>query len=720
MMPPKESNRELTSYEKAVLIKWIENGAAYKPHWAFIKPSTHTIPKVKHTTWPKNPIDYFVLSKMEEKNMKPSPEADKETLLRRVTLDLTGLPPTVEEVDEYIADQSPDAYEKVVDRLLVSPHYGEKMAVNWLDLARFADTHGYSQDSERPMWPWRDWVIKAFNENMPFDQFITWQLAGDLLPEPTREQRLATGFNRNHAQNGEGGIVNEEFRVEYVADRTNTLGTAFLGLTLECARCHDHKFDPVSQKEYYKMSGFFNQVDEAGQISLAADMPVPTILLTEAKHDSLIAFIDAKIKVAEAALASAIGKEKEDFNKWKAKNENNIVFDLNKGLQAHFTFDQLIDGAFVNKVSAKNKGVVMSPVIAAGKFGNAFQSNGDDILKLEKVAIFNRANPFSIGCWVKIPQELSKGVIFHKGSGDITYNFKGYYLNLRESKAELLMAHTWPYNNIVKLTTKELPKEKWIHLMMTYDGSSKAKGLKLYIDGKEAEMISEKDNLYKDIIFGGPSAFGKEPSLQIGADVRGTGFKNGLVDDLFVYERELTALEMLHLSRLWGNHTQKQILSSDTNTLSQYYFANISAVYQQQLKELEKLREQKNSVIEHAPEIMVMDEMKNKRPTYVLQRGVYDSYGEQVQPGTPESVLPFSKNMPQNRLGLAKWLINPNNPLTARVVVNRYWQNYFGKGIQKTVDDFGNQGSLPSHPELLDWLAIHLRESGWNVKKCKN
>ena len=456
MMPPRSSHRQLTAYDKAVLIRWIEQGAVYKPHWAFIKPQERPVPALQDSRWPRNPIDHFVLQKLQEKKMQPSPPADPETLLRRVTLDLTGLPPTVAEMDAYLADPSPRAYEKVVDRLLASPHYGEKMAVNWLDLARFADTHGYSQDSERPMWRWRDWVIEAYNDNMPFDQFTTWQLAGDLLPKPSRQQRLATGFNRNHAQNGEGGIVNEEYRVEYVLDRTNTLGTAFLGLTTECARCHDHKFDPLSQKDYYRLSAFFNQVDEAGQISYGPDLPVPTMLLTEPRHDRLLAFIDSKIKAAEAALARTIQTEQQDFDRWRQAQNGALPFDKNKKLQAHFSFDHLVEGKFVNEVSATPTGKVAAPVLVAGKVGQAFQSNGDDILALDQVGIFNRANPFSIGCWVKIPQDLSRGVIFHKGSGDITHNFRGYYLNLRPG-----LCRQKPCRNTILPTTPLPTSSSW-------------------------------------------------------------------------------------------------------------------------------------------------------------------------------------------------------------------------------------------------------------------
>jgi hypothetical protein len=722
MMPPKASNRVLSTYEKAVLIKWIEQGADYKQHWALIKPEKLKLPDVQEKSWPKNAIDYFTLHKMEEKGLKPAPEADKETLLRRVSLDLTGLPPTLDEIDAFLADKSPNAYEKVVNGLLQSPHYGEKMAVDWLDLARYADTHGYTVDRYRSMWPWRDWVIQSFNQNRPFSQFITWQLAGDLLPQPTREQRLATGFNRNHSQNMEGGIINEEFRVEYVADRTNTLGTAMLGMTVECARCHDHKFDPISQKDYYSLFAFFNNVDEAGQISWDDAIPVPTLLLTEKKQDSLLTFIDTKIKTAETALARTVQSEKPAFEQWRKEADNVISFAPQTGLQARFTFDRLVNGKFVSEVSGTVKGTVVDPVLTAGKFGQAFQSNGDDILSLGKVGIFHRAQPFSIGVWVNIPKELSKGVILHKGQGDILYNFRGYFLNIREGKAELLMAHTWPYNNIVRISQALLPKQKWIHLTMTYDGSSKASGLKLYIDGKEASMITEKDNLYKDIIWPKGAHLGKEqPGLQVGADMRGAGFKNGLVDELVVYGRELTAAEVSLLATTTGTLAIHQATVTDAIVLFPYYLSTRSSAYQQQQTALQQLRTERNKVVEAIPELMVMEEMKTPRPTFLLKRGVYDAHGQRVRPDVPASILPFSPEFPRNRLGLAKWLLHPDNPLTARVVVNRYWQTYFGTGLQKSSNNFGNQGGLPTHPELLDWLAITFRDGRnatdrWNMK----
>jgi hypothetical protein len=709
VMPTKASHRVLTDYEKAVLTRWIEQGAIYKPHWAFIAPQKVKLPEVADKSWPRNAIDYFILNKLDAAGLKPAPQADKETLLRRVTLDLTGLPPTIEETDAFVTDQSPDAYEKVVDKLLQSPQYGEKLAVDWLDVSRYADTYGYTVDRYRSTWPWRDWVIKAFNKNMPFNQFITWQLAGDLLPNATREQKLATVFNRNHAQNAEGGIINEEFRNEYVIDRTSTLGTAFLGLTIGCARCHDHKFDPVSQKEFYSLYSFFNNVDEAGQISFNPDdTPGPSMLLTDTKQDSVIAYLTNNEYQKIKELQEIASNEKPVFEKWKQQLADKSPFDLKKGLQAHFTFDKLVNGAFVNENDAKGKGQVADAVIVPGKFGNAFKSNGDDILKLGQVAVFNRFQPFSIALWVNIPKDVNKAVIFHKGDGDITYAFHGYYLNLREGKAEFLMAHTWPYNNILKTTKDTLPKEKWIQLTLTYNGSSKADGIKFFVDGKEAAMITEKDNLYKDILF----ARKEQPGLQIGADWRGTGFKNGLVDELFVYNRELNPSEV----PLLVHGTSAQNTTIPDADLQQYYFSNISTPWLLKQKELQQIRDERNKEMENIPEIMVIEEMKQKRKAHILLRGVYDAPGEEVHPDVPNAILPYKASFSKDRVGLSQWLFDPQNPLTARVTVNRYWQTYFGAGIQKNADNFGNQGGVPSNLELLDWLAVTFRESGWDVR----
>lgn len=710
-MPPPESNVSLTGYEKAVLIRWIEEGAPYKKHWAYLPPEKRPLPRVKDEERVVNEIDRFLFSKLEKNGLAPQPEADKETLIRRATFDLTGLPPTPEEVDAFLADTDEKAYEKVVDRLLASPQYGEKMATDWMDVSRYADTHGYSVDRYRPMWPWRDWVIKAFNENMPFDRFVTWQLAGDLLPQPTKEQRLATAFNRNHSQNMEGGIVNEEFRVEYVADRTNTLGTALLSMTFECARCHDHKFDPISQKEYFQVFSFFNQVDEAGQISWDNATPVPTLLLTDEKQDSIVDFLHKAIAQQEervtglAAEATALPMSRQET----------VDRYLDRGLAATFDFEEIVADQFVNTRNRRQRAGIMepqagkrdilSPEVRPGKFGQALLLNGDDPLDLGDIGVFSRSEPFSVGVWLNIPESLRNGVIFHKGQGAIIYNFRGYHVALRDNRLEVLMAHLWPYNNIIKVSEAELPKDTWTQLTLTYDGSGRAAGLRLYLDGQELEMMTEKDNLYRTILF---PTHGKQPGLRFGARWRGTGIKDALIDNIIVYERELAPVEVV---RIAGK--EPSLTDRDRKGL---YLIHESPAYQREQEELYRLRTALNTLLDSVPQIMVMDELKEKRKTYLLERGAYDAPGEEVSPGTPASILPFPDSLPKNRLGLSQWLFLPENPLTARVIVNRYWQNYFGRGIVVSASDFGNQGDLPTHPELLDWLAIRFRESGWDVK----
>ncbi len=712
-MPPPESNLPLTEYEKALLIRWIEQGAEYKKHWAYLPPKRSEPVKVNSPVPLVNAIDTFIVARLEKEGLPLQAQADKETLLRRLSFDLTGLPPTVDELNAFIADHSPDAYEKAVDRLLASPHYGEKMATNWMDVARYADTHGYSVDRYRAMWPWRDWVIDAFNQNQAYDEFITWQLAGDLLPNATKAQKLATAFNRNHAQNMEGGIVNEEFRIEYVADRTNTFGKAMLAHTMECARCHDHKFDPVSQKEYFQLFSFFNQVDEAGQISWDDAMPVPTMLLTDERQDSIIQFLEQSIQQKEQEVEQL--RKQPSAILTSSPNPSKYSQYLQRGLLAHFDFNHTVQNQFPNRLDPTQKAkiseaqswkkTVLEPTLTQGRNGKGVLLNGDDPLALGKVGIFSRAQPFSIGIWVKIPQALENGVIFHKGQGAILYSFRGYHLAIRDNKLEALMAHTWPYNNIIKLSTQEIPKEEWVHLTLTYDGSSTAEGLRLYLDGDELSMAVEKDNLYKDILF---PKLEEEPGLRIGARWRGTGIKGAEVDEVTVYGRSLMEAEIGLLS---GKETTLSATQEKELTM-----VHQSAPYREKQRALVDLRRSLNALLDSIPEIMVIDELETRRKTHLLERGAYDAPGEEVSEGTPVHILPLADSLPRNRLGLAQWLFSPENPLTARVIVNRYWQSYFGTGIVKSAADFGNQGDLPTHPSLLDWLAVAFMESGWDIK----
>jgi hypothetical protein len=721
-MPSQESNLTLTPREKAILIKWIEDGAEYKEHWAFIPPQTPELPKTKDNSWAKNPIDRYVLSKLEQEGIKPSPEADKETLLRRLSLDLTGLNPSLAEMDAFLSDQSEDAYEKQVDRLLNSVHYGEKMTMHWMDIARFADTHGYTVDRYRDASPYRDWVIQAFNQNLPYDQFIRDQLAGDLLPNPTKDQLIATAFNRIHPQNMEGGIVEEEFRVEYVVDRTSTMGQAFMALTLGCARCHDHKFDPISQKNFFEMSSFFNQVDEAGQISWDDAMPAPTMLLTDKETDKILAFLLSQKNQEEEKLKKVAEQEEGVFQTWLASNtyDKEAVREFPASRVAFYSFDQ---NSIQNQLNPSQKGTMLTsevknqaPDYVEGLRGKGVKLNRDSWLDMGGSGVFSKSEPFSISTWISVPKSLTDGAIFHKGSGAVLYNWRGYHLSLKNNRLELLMAHSAPFNAITKITDQNIPRDRWINLVMTYDGSSKAKGLKVFLNGQEMATQTTHDNLYKDILFKG-----EQPGLQVGAVWRGKGLKDALVDEVSVYDQELSVMEVLQIAKpaefkASVAKSENQLNAQEKQSLKKLYLNNHSTAYREKLKTVIIQRKAYSDSVERIPEMMVMQDMPKKRSTYILTRGEYNQHGEEVYPNTPKSVLPMSEDLPKNRLGLAQWLIDPQNPLTARVAVNRFWQNFFGRGLVATSEDFGNQGQLPSHPELLDWLALEFQTSGWDVK----
>ncbi|SHK68216.1 Planctomycete cytochrome C [Reichenbachiella agariperforans] len=729
VMPTPKSNLSLNSREKAILIKWIDQGAEYKDHWAFIPPVLPSLSDTENEHPSQNPIDRFVQDRLSLEGLQPLPEADKETLLRRLFLDLTGLPPSVEDTDRFLADNSSDAYEKQVDRLLDSPHYGEKMATDWMDLARYADTHGYTVDRYRDMSPWRDWVIEAFNSNMSYDQFLTWQLAGDLLPNPSREQILATGFNRLHPQNMEGGIVDEEFRVEYVSDRTSVLGQGLMAMTLACARCHDHKYDPISQKNFFELSSFFNNINETGQISWdPEDMPVPTLMLTTDEQEDILAFIDQKLSTQKDQLNKIKKAEEDHIAKWVQSGQFHTLKPTPvSSLAAHFTLDHNLHnqvGKETGKMDRKfSKGEKANFI--KGKQGQGLQLDGDAWLDLKPIGIYSRSDRFSIGMWLQLPTDLKEGVIFHKNLGSRLHGFKGYQLYLKDDQLQLMLARTWPDNAIIRTTNKDIPRDKWFHVMMTYDGSSQADGLKLYMDGKLQNTDIVKDNLYKDILYSDSKAeISKnpaEPGLKIGARWRGQGIKNALVDDIVIYNDDITALEVLQLAdkdsaKILLAKKAQELTDTEYQLLSEYYLQHHSKIYQEHRKQLKYYYTSQADSMEQVQEVMVMKEMNEPRQTYLLERGQYDAHGEMVYPNTPESILPMADSLPKNRLGLAQWLTHPEHPLTARVAVNRYWQNYFGQGIVRTTEDFGNQGSQPSHPQLLDWLAVTFVESGWDIK----
>jgi hypothetical protein len=706
VMPPPKSNRKLTPKQIDVLTRWVAGGAKWGMHWSFVPPVQPPLPKVKNAKWPKNAVDYFVLARLEKEGLAPAPVASKEALIRRVTLDLTGLPPTSAEIDSFLADKSANAFEKVVDRLLASSRYGERMASEWLDLARYADTHGFQMDRYRPTWPWRDWVIKAFNQNMPYDQFVTWQLAGDLLPNPTREQRLATAFNRHHLQNEEGGIIEEEYRVAYVVDRVNTFGTAFLGLTTECSRCHDHKYDPLTQRDFYSLLSFFQNIDESGQTSYFTEStPVPTAMLWDDKTEAKIKDLQTRIQKRESGRTVMLEGARARFRDWPGPSTN----DLGRlGLVAHFDFNEVVSNKLANLAATNGSGRIHEdPRFIGGKFGKAAELSGENGFTFPGIGHFSRADPFSLSIWVETTQLAPRAVVVHHSKAPVDAGSRGYELLLENGHVAFGLHHMWPGNSLKVMSRQSLPTNTWTHLAVSYDGSSRASGVKIFIDGQSVESEVIRDGLFKDI-----SYEGGEPELAIGYRFRDNGFKGGHVDEFRVYNRALTAVEVEVLA---GQGTVARDKSDPA--LFDYFIAGFDEPAKKWSDELHRLRREEATLVNSVPEIMAMEEMPRARPAFVLKRGAYDAPGEQVFARTPAVLPPFPPSEPTNRLGLAHWLLAPNHPLIGRVTVNRAWQMVFGRGIVETSDNFGSQGSFPSHPELLDWLAREFTDRGWDMKR---
>ncbi len=724
VMPPPSSHFSLSNYDIAILKKWIKQGAEYKPHWAYVSPAKSNLPTVDHSAWARQPIDYYILSQIEKNELQPAEQASKETLIRRVHFDLTGLPPTLDEIDEFVNDDSPDAYNRLVDRLLASQDYGERMAADWMDVARYAESDGYLDDKHRDFHPWRDWIINAFNNNMPYDQFITHQLAGDLIPKVTKESKLATAFNRLHKKNSEAGIVFEEYRVEYVADRTNTLGKGILGLTLECARCHDHKYDPISQKEYYQLFAFFNSTFEIGTPVYGPEqVPGPSLLLSSPEQDIEIEKIKAWIVQIED---DVLHKTTEDtgFESWinQLKNTSVIQQQIDEITTAYYPFEQVRlaknaddyrSGNLINdNLPAKINGLIHKD----GYLGKAlFVSDYNKIELGKKIGWYDRTDEFSFQLSVR-PDTIynEAGLLWH--SEELRLGLKGYSLHLKDNKVQFIMARTWP-QNALQVTTKEaiVPKE-WSTITVTYDGSSGAEGIAIYIDGNKQALDVDFDNLYKSILFVPDIHTYGFNGITLGARDKFIPFKYGGLDEIKVFDRKLAELEVLFINS--PDHVKEIINNRDNHRelLKKYYHHVWDKKILQTKQELKQARDQENGLISEIKEIMVMGDLPEPRPTYVLDRGAYEARGEQVYPSTPIAVFEFDKRFPQNRYGLAQWLFDPHHPLTARVYVNRIWQMLFGRGIVSTPDDFGAQGSLPSHPELLDWLAINFVQSGWDIK----
>lgn len=745
-MPPVDSGRSLTAKQIELIRQWIDQGAKWDTHWAYLAPKPPPLPRVEFAAWPRNPIDNFVLARLEAEKLRPAPEAGRTALLRRVALDLTGLPPTPKEIASFLADRSPDAYEKRVDALLASPQYGERLAMQWLDLARYADTHGYHIDSQREMWHWRDWVIAAFNRNMPFDQFIVEQLAGDLLPSPTVEQRIATGFCRNHMINFEGGAIPAEYHNEYVVDRVDTVANVFMGSTLGCSRCHDHKYDPFKQRDYYRLYAFFNNVPEQGLDGRTGNA-IPVLELPFPEQQQQLDELKDKLAAAKAALPekeiAALQQE------WQKTALTTIPSDPREGLQALYEFDS--DLADTSGHGASGQILQGGVAYDFGRVGRAAEFSGFAHVQLGAAATLDPSQPFALAVWFSPGSKFEMSMLqqladarSRRGFEILLDETKWVGAQKRASHIIVRLTHQWP-DDAIEIRTKDPLPLTTRHLALNYDGSGRAAGLQMFVDGKAQELEITKDHLTG-------SAAATRP-LEIGNPELGKAY-TGSLDDLRLYNRPLAAAEIEQLAiqqpvramlrglsgacakvELTGDtpenedpHIEESTLDTpeyriksqclgERKKLREYFLTYVAPEnFRQAEAALEDLTKRKAKLEKLIPNTMVMQEMSKPRETHILGRGDYRNQGDAVTAGVPAVLPPLPKGAPQNRLGLAQWLVDPSHPLTARVAVNRYWQLCFGTGLVKTSEDFGSQGEPPSHPELLDWMATEFVRSHWDVK----
>ncbi len=712
LMPPPESKLSLTADEKTLIRRWIDEGALWNRHWSLEPlPDFVTVPDVSDSDWAAGDLDRFVLARLQAAGKKPAESAARWRWLRRVTLDLTGLPPTSGEIEAFEQDHSPQAWEKVVDRLLASPRFGEHLAVSWLDAARYADSYGYQSDLLSPTWPWRDWLIGAINDNMPYDQFIAWQLAGDLLPDATTDQILATAFNRLHRMTNEGGSLESEWRTEYVADRVNTLGTAVLGMTLECARCHDHKFDPITQQDYYNLFAFFNSIDEWGMYHDSSRVPTPSLLLPDADQQ---AAIDAARRQWQAANKAVTEYRQSQRDRWTdANTETSGRVTMIGPPAAHFPLDTIEDQKWLaNAVDESNPGnTTPANQVVSGQFGNGLLLTGDDVVEFPYVKTgLQPWERFSVSFWIRIPQELPNAVLlYHQGGTDV--GFFGTELSLNHGRLQFLMARFWPGNAWAVETIDPLPDGQWVHVTAVNQANGSANGLQIFVNGDSATRILQ-DQLTKR-----PDPPGSGFSL--GARFRSTGFAGGIVDDVQYFDRPLSPVEIGLL--------RDGLESADRDRFSDWELAEHELAGDPQYETLTRQRadsvKQLLDVRTGVLEVPVMRESGQPQPAWVLARGQYDAprtdNNRAVRRG-PGSLPPMAADLPRNRRGLAQWLAHPDHPLTSRVAVNRLWQNFFESGLVPTLNDFGVQGQQPSHPQLLDWLARDFVDHGWDIKRlCK-
>ena len=708
-MPPPDALHQLNAKEINRIKKWIEEGGSWDEHWAFVSPRQPDWPSVGDQSWIRQPLDQFILARLESEGLQPSPEADRRTLIRRVTFDLTGFPPTPAEIRDFMEDTSPDAYEQLIDRLLDSPRFGERLAVDWLDAARYADTHGYHEDFHRDMWPWRDWVIRAINQNMPFDQFAMEQIAGDLLPDATNQQHVATGFSRNHGVTASG--ISEEYRVEYVIDRVKTTSAVFLGLTIGCAQCHDHKYDPITQKDFYRFYAYFNTITDKGVENRSGNVD-PLIRVEDPLLMAATQEAEERSKTITQKLEALRQLRKSEIDRWLALrkqgagNSPELNMHPTLGLVTHFRLNDRRGNRVASELGGEHGYVRGTAEWVEDAQRPSLQFDGKTHVDLGDRAAFDRLDAFSFGGWIYPERE---SILLARVSPD--QSLRGYEVRVGGGKIDARLTHREFEKGLRVTTDVDTPLNAWSHVFVTYDGSSRAAGVKIYLNGEPLKTNVEKDSLRGTIRVPDPLKIGQRGNRQA---------LLGRVADVHVYNRQLTDDEVGQVSgkiNLLDLMQENPLSTESRRLLETYYLQAEDRDYQRLCRDQEACKAELRRLGDDNPTVMVMKEMKEPRETFVLTRGQYDQHGEKVNPGTP-SVLPaLPQSAPPNRLGLAAWLTDRDHPLFARVMANRLWQMIFGVGIVKTAEDFGTQGERPTHPKLLDYLAREFASRDWDIKR---
>ena len=713
-MPPPDSNikKKLSIGEIKILKAWLGQGAPYAKHWAYERPTKRPLPATADAQW-SQPIDRFIADRLVKEGLSHGPRAPKELLLRRVTLDLTGLPPTVPELSAFMNDTSPQAYDRVVDRLLASPRYGERMALMWMDLGRYGDSSVFHADGPRDMWGWRDWVIRAFNSNMPYDRFTLEQIAGDLIPQATVDQKVASGFNRNHATTDEGGAIAEEYRVEYVVDRVKTVSSAWLAMSLECGQCHDHKYDPVTQKEYYRFFAYFNNTKDPGmQTRNGNQAPVVEIFDPEAETKRAVAAVEKDKSLKEITDARSKALASKELAEWITKQK---LADGDKTFAA--------EALFYLGLGEKDRTEFLTPLVGPTGFavegkakevkrpgGEGIALAGNALFSFEDGPQLDWNQPFTFAFWTKVPKD-GGGFLLTRMNSEKAH--RGFDLGLDRMRPGLHLIHNWPDNGLKVYAKNPITPDAWHRIIIRHDGSGKAKGISLYVDGKLQENEVLNDNLRSTTISDAPLRLGgRSDAGRYRGDIDALGLWKGLIEPDAVPESPVTAILKTPVAK--RTTAQKEILAEAYLRATDKAHANRYKALGLKLASMKKNEKAASSV-------MIMEDLPKDqmRKTFILNRGQYDQPKKDglVEPGVPAILGSLPKDAPPNRLGLAQWMIRPEHPLTSRVMVNRLWQLFLGEGFVKTAEDFGLQGDMPSHPDLHDWLATDLVESGWNIKR---